>query len=208
MASCASARHQPPVVSASSAKVTSPPSVGLALLSSGTPGIGPPSLGTIARPGRCLPPVELGVAEPLLLLLPQAASTIAMTSTIATAPAALRLRDLRTFLTCSPKEVSWAGIRSGRARDAECDGRHSGSYRRNLRNMRRPCQSFLGRTSLRSHSPGSGRPRSRWRRRLPGLAAPGKLAALTPARSVFNQRRIHCLIAACLIAVASTFVCR
>src|SRR5580704_361472 len=103
MASCASARHQPPVVSASSAKVMLPPSTGLSALSSGTPGIGPPSLGTIARPVFLAPFVVPGLFVPLLLLLPHAARTMASTSVIEIAAAALRLRDPRTCLTYSPK---------------------------------------------------------------------------------------------------------
>src|ERR1700722_13748116 len=107
MASCASARHHPPVDSASSAKVMFPPSTGLAVV--------------VFRPGSAAPAVPLrfskaeavvGVTVPApplpvlvddLLLLPHAASTIAETKTMATAAEALRLPDLRTCLTGSPK---------------------------------------------------------------------------------------------------------
>ncbi len=140
IASCASGRHQPPVESASSPKVTAPPSFGLAV-STNSPGIGPLPP-TLASPVWFAPPPGLVVpVPPPLPLLPQAPRTNAIASSAATAPPDLRLRDPRTCATYSPNSHG-AGSPTGRARDAECDRCHSGWYRRNLRNQRRPCQSL------------------------------------------------------------------
>src|ERR1700712_1572206 len=102
IASCASARHQPPVLSASRARVILPPSVGFAV-SVYTPGMGPlpPTASRPVAPLGVLPPLGV-VLSPPPLLLPQAESAIAVTSARATTPAPFRLRDPKTFLTCSP----------------------------------------------------------------------------------------------------------
>ena len=75
-------------------------------------------------------PVALGVLLPLLgelllLLPPQAASAIAMTSAMATTPAPLRLRDPRTCLTWFPQMAYRAGTRPAERVNGECDRRHS-----------------------------------------------------------------------------------
>src|SRR4029078_6207235 len=91
--------------------------------------------------GRAAPLVAGVLPSPPLLELPQLASIITMTSATATAPPALRLRDPRTDPTFPPNGYK-AGTLTGSSHD-ECDRRHSGSYRRNLRNRQRPCQSLV-----------------------------------------------------------------
>src|SRR5438128_7449242 len=89
IASWASGRHHPPVLSAGRANVTLPPRSGFTDAGS-------------------LPPPEvvpvLGFGLPFGLLLPQAPISITMTSAMATAPPALRLRDPRTYSTFPPND--------------------------------------------------------------------------------------------------------
>src|SRR5438552_805522 len=88
IASWASGRHQPPVVSAWRANVTLPPRSGFTLVSFVLTEVVP----------------VLGFGPPLGLLLPQAAISITMTSARAIAPPALRLRDPRTYSTFPPND--------------------------------------------------------------------------------------------------------
>src|SRR6188508_231371 len=100
IASCASGRHQPPVDSASSANVISPPGVGL-VVSTFRPGIGPSARSAVQSPdGLPLLSEPDGLSLPLL---PQDASAIASTSTRAMAAPPPRLRDPKPCLTCSPR---------------------------------------------------------------------------------------------------------
>src|SRR5436853_885601 len=85
IASWASGRHQPPVLSAGRAIVALPPSVGL-----------PSFCGTLG------PTVVAPPEGDLALLPPHAAISMAMMSAMATAPPTLRLRDPRTDLTFPP----------------------------------------------------------------------------------------------------------
>src|SRR5438445_5258584 len=92
IASWASGRHHPPVLSAWSANVILPPSCGFTS--------GPALLLPFTPPVVAVPPFGL----PFLLLLPQAPISITMTSAMATAPPALRLRDPRTYSTFPPND--------------------------------------------------------------------------------------------------------
>src|SRR5438132_1207108 len=89
IASWASGRHQPPVLSAGRANVTLPPRSGFTLVSLVLP----------VTPVVAVPP-----PPPFGPLLPQAAISMTMVSAMATAPPALRLRDPRTYSTFPPND--------------------------------------------------------------------------------------------------------
>src|SRR5437762_13117055 len=110
IASCASGRHHPPVLSASSANVIEPPGVGC-VVSVYRPGIAPlPPTTSKPLPVEPVDPLGFGLLPPLLLL-PHAANNITATSARAmTAAPLLRvLRDPKPCLTCSPQSHLWTG---------------------------------------------------------------------------------------------------